>query len=83
MMEYTIDIIIAVCTVIGTALAISKILSKKFDKIDERFDKVDNEIKEIKKDIGDMKVQLGKLETRVDERTFRVKYIRTGTEEEN
>jgi hypothetical protein len=78
-MDYT-NIIIAVCTVIATTISIVKILGKKFDKIDIRFDKIDGEIKEVRKDIGEMKIQIGKLETRVEERTFRVKYHKTGTD---
>lgn len=39
-MDYT-SIVIAICTVVATVISMSKILGKKFDKIDERFDKID------------------------------------------
>lgn len=57
-MDYT-NIIIAGCTVIATVVSVTKILGKKFDKIDL-------ELKEIKTDIGEIKVKVGKLETAIE-----------------
>lgn len=62
----TTDIIIAGCTLIGTVLstvlAVSKILGKRFDKIDGELKEIRSEIKEIRSDITDVKVKVGSLE---------------------
>ena len=47
----------------------------------DNFKMLNARLDSISKDIVDIKVQIGKLETRVDERTLRVHYPRTGTKE--
>lgn len=53
-MDYT-NIIIALCSVIGTVFSITKILGKKFEKIEENF-------KEIRLDIRQLDNRLSHLE---------------------
>lgn len=71
-MEWT-EVLIPVCTVITTVIALRKSFNDKFEKIDERFDKleekfntrfdkIDDELKEIRGDIGDVRERMSFLE---------------------
>lgn len=69
--DYT-NIIIAVCTLIGTVLSITTILGRKFDKIDARFDKIDLRFERVDQKFDQSLDRLARIEVRVEERTLRV-----------
>ena len=73
---------IAIGTAVAALALVYTMLRNLRADIKADMTEIKSDLKEVKKDIGEMKVQIGKLETRVDERTLRVKYLRTGTNQE-
>jgi hypothetical protein len=66
--------------------SMDKKFESRFESMDKKFDSkfeiLFSELKEIRKDINRIELQVGKLETRVEERTLRVRFHRTGTNQE-
>lgn len=79
-MDYT-NILIAICTVITTVITITKILGKKFDKIDERFNKVDEKLDRVFSILNQQGQRLSRMEGYQEGRDIHLK--QTGTEKEN
>ena len=63
-MDYQ-NIIITICTAIGTVITIVKILGNKFDKIDAKFDKVDGKFCTIQDHLNEIKNDIRRLDGRV------------------
>jgi DNA anti-recombination protein RmuC len=59
------NIIIAGGSVLAAVLSISKLLGKKFDKIDEKFDKIDEKFERLE---SKMDTRFDRLESKIDAR---------------
>lgn len=60
-MDYT-QIIISISSAIAVIISLTRILGKKFDKIDEQFNKIDEQFKEVRKDISVLNGKISRIE---------------------